>query len=200
MNDAISPPPTRQEAVLMAALACFNVQGVEAGSVAEICRRAAASVGSVYHHYGSKEGLAAAVYCEGLRRFQLGYRAVLEGLDDAHAGIVALVRFHMRWVVEHPDWARYLLRTRSDALQPQAQAQVAALNADFYQAMAAWFAPHVASGALRVLPAGLYGAVLVGPVQEWARGQLRTDAPQWDEAVAGALADAIWCALKNPSS
>ncbi len=183
----------------MAALACFNAQGVEAGSMAAICRSAGASVGSVYHHFGSKEGLAGALYCEGVRRFQHGYLAALEGCTDARGGIVSLVRFHMRWVLEHPDWARYLLRTRADALQEQAQDKVAALNADFFQAMAAWFAPHVRAGVLRTLPAGLYGALLVGPVHEWVRGQLRGGAVGWEDATVDAMAEAIWCALKAPA-
>lgn len=197
--DLDTPYSARQEAVLVAALDSFNALGVAAASIADICRRSGASVGSVYHHFGSKEGLAEALYCEGLRRFQEGYRAALAGHGQARSGVQALVRFHVAWVVEHGAWARYLLRTRADALQAATQARLTERNAVFFQDMAAWFAPHVRSGAVRPLPAGVLPALLVGPVHEWARTQLRWSDPIWDVAVADALADAIWCALRGDS-
>lgn len=196
----------RQEAVLQAALECFNAHGVEACAIATICARAQASVGSVYHHFGSKEGLAGALYCEGLRRFQAGYLGALQDAPTARAGITALVRYHLNWVAEHPQWARYLLRTRADALQPQAQAALNAANQVFFDAMGRWFAGQVRSGALRALPRTLYVALLVGPCQEWARQFLRepagaaaTEAAQPD-ALADTLADAVWRALAAPGA
>lgn len=184
----------------MAALACFNEQGVEACTIAAICQRAQASVGSVYHHFGSKEGLAGVLYCEGLRRFQGGYLAALEQVRDARGGIAALVRFHLHWVARHPDWARYLLRTRADALEPQAQQVLEEINGAFFDAMGQWFGTHVRQASLRRLPRSLYVALLVGPCQEWARQHLRDAASEpLDDACVDALADAIWCALRAPA-
>ncbi len=180
---------------MRAALECFNAHGVEACSIAAICERSQASVGSIYHHFGSKEGLAGALYCEGLRRFQRGYLEALEGAADARQGIGALVRYHLSWVVDNPDWARYLLRTRTDALQPQARQAPATPNEGFYAAMGARFSAQVQAGAIRRLPRSVYVALLVGPCQEWARMVLRDGSnPHMDE-VADALADAAWRAL-----
>lgn len=189
----------RQEAVLMAALEGFNAQGVEACSIATICANSGASVGSVYHHFGSKEGLAAALFSEGVARFQNGYLAALDGTPDAQTGIRALVCFHMQWVVSNPQWARYLLRTRADTLQPAAQEAVAQRNAAFYQSVGEWFAPHVRAGVIRRLPRSLYVALLVGPCQEWARHYVRMGEDEIAECVE-ALADAIWFSLRSPPS
>src|SRR6266566_5134063 len=68
----------RRSRILEAALACFNERGFTATTIEEICQRSGASVGSVYHHFGGKEGLAAALYVEGLRGYQRGFRDVLE--------------------------------------------------------------------------------------------------------------------------
>lgn len=181
----------------MAALAGFNAHGVEGCSIARICADAHASVGSVYHHFGSKEGLAAALYSEGMARFQRGYLAALQGVADAQAGIAALVYFHVGWVVEHPAWARYLLRTRADTLQAAAQEALAQRNAEFFQAVGQWFAPHVRAGSVRQLPHSLYVALLVGPCQEWARHYLRSPGDDV-QACQRALAEAIWCGLRGP--
>ena len=56
----------RKQQIMMAALHCFNEQGVEATAMAAICQRAEASVGSIYHHFGSKEGIVQALLVEGL--------------------------------------------------------------------------------------------------------------------------------------
>src|SRR6266566_8365174 len=91
----------RRSRILEAALACFNERGFTATTIEEICQRSGASVGSVYHHFGGKEGLAAALYVEGLRDYQRGFRDVLERNPGAGEGIESLVRHHLRWVGAH---------------------------------------------------------------------------------------------------
>src|SRR5437016_14298453 len=99
----------RRDAILDAALACFNERGVSGTTIDDVRERASASVGSIYHHFGSKEQLAAALHVEGARSYQSGFLAVLEGQPGARAGIEALVRYHLRWVADHPELARYML-------------------------------------------------------------------------------------------
>ena len=52
--------PDRKQAILEAALAAFLQKGVLATTIDDVRERSGASVGSIYHHYGSKEGIAAA--------------------------------------------------------------------------------------------------------------------------------------------
>jgi AcrR family transcriptional regulator len=53
-------------------------------------------VGSIYHHFGGKAGLAAALYVEGLEDYQQGFLAVLARQPDAEAGIKGVVQHHLR--------------------------------------------------------------------------------------------------------
>lgn len=185
----------RQERVMLAALHCFTEKGVEPTAIGDICARAGISVGSVYHHFGSKEALAGTLYCEGIRRFQQGYLHALEGARDARSGIAALVGYHLDWVVAQPQWARYLLQTRSDTLDAPSSLELERLNTDFMANMAAWFGTQVRAGHIRQLPRPLYMALLVGPCQEWARGFLKGKAGEPDAALRQALADCVWRAL-----
>ena len=68
----------RRQAILDAALQAFTESGTTAATVDDVRRLSGASVGSIYHHFGDKEGLAAALYVEGLRSYQEGFLAVLE--------------------------------------------------------------------------------------------------------------------------
>src|SRR5215470_14374357 len=63
----------RRKSILDAALACFLERGVAATTTEEIRDRSGASIGSIYHHFGDKEGLAGALYVEGIRSYQEGF-------------------------------------------------------------------------------------------------------------------------------
>ena len=48
----------RKASVLKAALQCFSERGLEGTSIHDIQRLADCSIGSIYHHFRSKEGVA----------------------------------------------------------------------------------------------------------------------------------------------
>src|SRR5438128_515002 len=91
----------RQSAILDAALRCFQRDGYAATTIEAICAAAGASVGSVYHHFGGKDRIAATLYVDALASYQDGFLEELRSHDDARAGVEAVVRYHLRWVREH---------------------------------------------------------------------------------------------------
>src|SRR5690242_10873129 len=94
----------RREAILDVALELFLAEDSDA-TIEEICRRSGASNGSVYHHFGSKDGIAAELTARFLGDYQEGFVAALQD-----GGVQGAVAHHLRWVVAHPDRARFLLR------------------------------------------------------------------------------------------
>ena len=185
----------RRQQILAAALACFTETGTEQATVPEIGRRAGASIGSIYHQFSSKEGVAAALYLEGLRRYQQGLLAVLVEAPAARPGVFAVVAYHLSWAEREEPWARFLLEARRADFMAGHEEDIRNLNREFAQALAEWFRPHVTSGAIRRLPIDLYPAILLGPSHEWVRGRLggRTVTPRLK--AANALGEAAWQAL-----
>ena len=183
--------------ILMAALECFNTRGVAGTTIAEIRAKAGASVGSIYHHFGSKEAIAAALYLEGLREYQRGFVERVRRHRTAEAGIKAAVGYHLAWVRSHQAWARYLLHTREAAFLTDAEDDIRKLNRAFFADVDAWGTPHVEAGALARLPSPLFFAILLGPAQLYARHWLagRTDLPP--ERARGVLGSAAWNALRG---
>ena len=55
--------------VMKVALNHFSEVGIENVSVSSILAGADCSVGSLYHHFGNKEGIAEAVLLEGVNQF-----------------------------------------------------------------------------------------------------------------------------------
>lgn len=195
LNAIHQSTPARKKQILEAALRHFAQKGVEATSVEEIGRDADIAVSSIYHHFGGKDQLAAAVYCEGIARFQDGYASALEAQEDAHAGILAIVHFHLDWVVAHPEWARYLFDTRRKQLGVAQEQAVAELNRAFHARLGQWFWPRIERGELRHLPFDTYVALLVGPCDELARAWLGKRLFSDLESARQSTAEAVWRAV-----
>jgi AcrR family transcriptional regulator len=186
----------RRETILQAALECFTERGFTATTVEEIRQRSGASIGSIYHHFGGKEGIAAELYVEGLRGYQEGFLRAIETTDGAEAGIRSLVRHHLRWVEQNPSLAQFLMNRRETELLAATKARVRDLNRSFFPRVTAWVERWVEAGALRPLSADLREPVLLGPCQEfsrlWLAGRTRISLGRAERE----LADATWNAVR----
>jgi AcrR family transcriptional regulator len=185
---------SRRDSILDAALRSFAERGVSATTVEHIRSLSGASVGSIYHHFGHKEGIAAALYVHALRSYQEGFAAVIEDAPDAERGVKRLVRHHLRWVAANPELARYLLA----GAPPGAAAAVDGLNRELFSLTGRWVSGHVRAGALRRLPRGPFYAVLVGPAQEFCRQWLAGRSPGSMRSAERVLPRAAWDSLAGP--
>ena len=71
-----------REAILATALRLFSERGYFNTSIHDIRREAGVSIGAIYHHFGTKEQLAKALYDDLLARMG----QAIEGAIGAHAG------------------------------------------------------------------------------------------------------------------
>ena len=69
---------SRRKQIILTALACFVEMGFVDTTMEDIRVRSKSSNGSIYHHFKSKDQLAAAVYLEGIIDYQEGMAAELE--------------------------------------------------------------------------------------------------------------------------
>jgi AcrR family transcriptional regulator len=155
----------RRQEILDAALRGFAEKGLAGTTVDEVRERSGASVGSIYHHFGDKEGIAAALYVDVLAGYQRGVLAVLGKSGDARETVEGLVRHHLRWVARNRDGARFLLSGRPR----RAASEIAELNRNVFEAMSGWLEEEVRAGGVRELPFELFFSLLIGPAQEFCR-------------------------------
>lgn len=187
--------PSRKKLIIETALSCFTEFGLDRTTMEDIRKRSAASTGSIYHHFKSKEQLAAEVYLEGIRRYQEGFLLAIEDKADAREGIYAVVRNHLTWVEDYPDWARFLLGQRRAEFMTETEGEFARINADFFGRVLLWFGTHIRAGTFRRLPADLYVTFLLGPCQEYTRMYLSGHARAKPAEIADELAEAVWRAI-----
>lgn len=190
-------PHGRREAILEAALECFSRQGFSATTIADVRRRSGASVGSIYHHFASKEELAAALHVEAVSRYQTGLAAAIEATPTAREGVAAAVTYHLRWIVANESLARYMVARQEREVLRLAEARLRRLNSKLTGRIGAWIEPHVRAGELRELPHDVFYALLLGPAQELGRLWLGRRATTHPRDASADLAAAAWQVLKT---
>jgi AcrR family transcriptional regulator len=188
---------TTPGAILDAALHAFGEKGYAAATIDDVRERSGASVGSIYHHFGGKEQLAAALYVRALADYQDGFLAALRRHRTARAGVRAAVEHHVAWVTARPELARYLLGRSAAEVERASGGALRERNRAFFAAVQAWLAPHVAGGVLADLPLDVCSALWIGAAQEWSRQWLEGRVETPPRRAARLLADAAWQALKT---
>jgi AcrR family transcriptional regulator len=122
--------------------------GPRAAGIRAIAQRSGAPSGSLYHRFGSRDGLVAHSWLRAVRRFQVGFLAALDA-DDPRDGVADAVRWGVSFALDHPADARLLWTyRRQDLLDAEPVGAVAA-------ALSAINEPLVR--AIEVLAARLYG-------------------------------------------
>ncbi|MGW1778945.1 TetR/AcrR family transcriptional regulator [Streptomyces sp. NPDC002143] len=165
------------ELLLDAALRVYAAEGEQGFTVSAVTKASGVSLGSLYHHFGSLDGLLSALAQRWLDRLLGELTTALAGSRTARSGIRAIVRTYLAFVRDHRDAARLLPR---EARLP---------------AFAHWIQPRIEAGELAPLPLPLVESLVLGPVIGAARRSLSgVDDVDLDEA-ARLLPDRIWRSL-----
>jgi AcrR family transcriptional regulator len=188
------PAADRRAEILAAALHIFTRRGVAGAQISEIRDRSGASVGSIYHHFGSKEGIAAALLLESLASYQAGALELIQAAATSREGVEGLVRYHIDWVVADPDRARFLLMLRDPGVELAVAGSLREQNRRFFAAVQRWVTRR---GDLRGLPRDVLYALWLGPTQELTRHWLAGRTRQDPKSFAPVLAEAAWRAVTD---
>ena len=101
---------TRSRAILATASRLFAEKGYSQATTAEIAREAGVAEGTLYHHFGSKDGIFLTLFDETMEGFLSGIEEILTGGRTGREALSALVRFHFGYVSRHKEQFLILLR------------------------------------------------------------------------------------------
>lgn len=90
-------------------------RGPRATSIRAIAARSGAPSGSLYHRFGSRDGIVAEAWTRAVRRFQVGFLAALEHPEPGSAAADAAA-WTFDFATRHPADARLLLAFRREDL------------------------------------------------------------------------------------
>lgn len=189
----------RRREILDAALACFLEKGIESTTLADVRERSGASTGSIYHLFASKEAIAGTLYLDSLRDLHERIVDRLRAGHDAEASVRGVVESYVSWVADAPERARFLFRAPREWATQTVEEELRAENRAFLGALKERMTEYVRAGQIRPLPHDLFVAVVLGPMQEWARQFLAGTARTIPRVAITELGTAAWNAVRATS-
>ncbi|MEV5980763.1 TetR/AcrR family transcriptional regulator [Streptomyces sp. NPDC052114] len=183
------------ERLLDAALQVYAESGEQGVTVSALTRTSGISLGSLYHHYGSVDGLMNALVLRWLDRLLGELAAGVTRARSPRSAVRALVRVYLDFVREHPDAARLVHSSYADRFGMARARQLRDAQEARLSPMAEWVRRHVEAGTIAPLPVPVVEALVMGPVVAVARRWLAgIDDVDLDE-VARVLPERIWLSL-----
>jgi AcrR family transcriptional regulator len=170
----VEPGPRKEHKrlILSCALACFNELGIQATTVETIRERANSSIGSIYHHFGNKDGLIAALFFAALDDQLALTHPRLQAAASAKDAIEVLVQTYLEWVTQQPELARFMSQARASVADGPFGQELLQRNKERYGRMLEWLEKGVNEGSVRVLPRETYASLLIGPSENYCRAWL----------------------------
>ncbi|MBW1600351.1 TetR/AcrR family transcriptional regulator [Streptomyces sp. JJ38] len=182
--------------LLTAALEVFAASGQQGFTVNAVSRASGVSLGSLYHHFGSFDGLAAALYTRCMRELCTEVAQALTRSRTARTGIRALVRAYLRYTEEHRDAALFVHASAYAGYLDAHAEEVRAAKEPLLAAIEEWLVPRIEAGEVAPLPGPLIEVLVIGPVAEAARRWLSSTYDADLAQAARLLPDRIWHAVR----
>lgn len=181
--------------VLQTALSLFNEQGIEATTIDQIKTRCETSVGAIYHHFGNKEGLVAALFFvsqDAMMQLTLTY---LEKASTVQGKITAVVQGYIDWVTEHPELARFQFQARTNVAKSGHSDALAAKSKARNRALLDSLTPAERNELLKIYPPDLILSLIIGPAESYCRAWLAGRVKKSPAHYRELLAQAVWKSL-----
>jgi AcrR family transcriptional regulator len=180
---------------LDAALHLFATRGLRATSIEDICAASGASNGSLYHHFGSKEGIAETLYVSAIDDYQRKAFGVITNAESAEAGFCGCVEHYLQWVSEHRELAVLMLAVEHNDVRELATDQLAGANQKFRAEIGEWMRGRATAGELPDIPRDLIMPAVLGPVRRFAELWLQGKTATPISEAAHVLSDIAWRGL-----
>ncbi|MBB5121729.1 TetR family transcriptional regulator [Streptomyces eurocidicus] len=195
----MSPKQQRGEAtadrLLTTALQVYAASGQQGFTVNAVTAASGVSLGSLYHHFGSFDGLAAALYTRCMEELFEELTSALTRTRTARTGVRAVVRAYLRFTEERPDAALFLHASAYSGYLAAHADRIREAKATALEGLVAWMRPRIEAGEIAPAPEPLIEALVIGPVAETARRWLSSTYDVDLAEAARVLPDRIWRSL-----
>ena len=177
--------------ILKKALELFSEKGYDATSVREICEAAGITKPTLYHFYGSKEGVYRAIVEGALERFQADVILALSAEGSLRERLVRMACGYVDATVREPDLARFLMALIHNPPRSAPATDFAGFYQGILDALARAVDAAVAQGEVRPGPTDVRLLVFMGALGEAMHGHLLVGRPDLTPALAETLVDTV---------
>jgi AcrR family transcriptional regulator len=197
------PQPARSpDRILAKALELFARKGYDATSVREICEAAAITKPSLYHFYGSKEGVYHALVEGALSDFRRRVVEQIAGSGPPPDRLRRVARIYFEYARVHPELTRFLYSVVHGPPTSAPRTDFPRYYEGLVELVSQVLEEGVRDGSFAPGPSDLRMLVFMGAVGEAVMGYLIVGAPELQPALADRLVDTIlqgWSQGRSPS-
>jgi AcrR family transcriptional regulator len=186
------PRKAHKRLILNCALACFNELGIQATTIETIRERSNSSIGSIYHHFGNKDGLIAALFFAALDDQLALATTRIQNAASAKEAIEALVQTYLEWVTQQPGLARFLSQARAAIANGPFGGELVERNKRRYGEILKWLEKGVKDGSVRPLPRETYASLIIGQSDNYCRAWLSGRVKTKPSDFVKVFAEAAW--------
>ena len=186
--------------ILKNALELFSSRGYEATSVREICAAAGITKPTLYHFYGSKEGVYRALVDGTFERFNAQMDAILELPGTTRAKLQHVARHFFDEVRSDPEVIRFIMSLLYNPSSAAPPTHFARYYQSHQERVAACLEAGVARRELCAGPTRTRLLLFMGGIGECMCGYLITGQPELTPELADSLVDTLlgdWSAPKT---
>ena len=108
---------------------------------------------------------------------------------------MAIIRFYLKWVEQHPDWSRFLFQKRYAEFIGERKEELNRLNSLFFKRTSAWFKKQIEAGTIRRIPVDIYPPLLMGPCMLYCQHYINGEVFTGIKEAAVFLGQAAWLAI-----
>lgn len=182
---------TTRERILRQSLQLFARKGYDATSVREICEAAGLAKPTLYHFFGSKEGVYRALVDGSLEDFRRQILRVLAGDDAAQQRLKRVSRLHFASVRAQSELMRFIFSLIHNPPSSAPKTDFPRFYGEMVEAIAKVVDQGVRGGEFRRGPRDVRMLVLMGALGEAIHGFLLLGHPELTPALADAIVNTI---------
>jgi TetR/AcrR family transcriptional regulator len=184
--------------ILKSALELFSERGYEATSVREICEAAGITKPTLYHFYGSKEGVYRALVEGALERFRADISNALRGETSLREQLGRVARAYLDAATREPDLARFVMALSHNPRHAAPATDFVGFYNGLLTEIARAVDAAVARGEIAPGPTPVRLLVLMGALGEALCGHLLSGQPALTHELADSLVDVVLGGWKSP--
>ena len=177
--------------ILQKALELFSDRGYDATSVREICEAAGVTKPTLYHFYGSKEGVYRAIVEGALERFSANVIRTLSVEGSLRDRLGRMARAYVDAAVREPDLARFLMALIHNPPRSAPATDFVGFYEGILRQVARVIDAAVAQGELAPGPTEVRLLVFMGALGEAMHGHLLAGRPDLTPELADTLVDTV---------
>jgi AcrR family transcriptional regulator len=184
-------PIRSHDRILQKALGLFSDRGYDATSVREICEAAGITKPTLYHFYGSKEGVYRAIVEGALLQFQSDMIRALGDEGTLRDRLVRMARAYFDATLREPDLARFIMALVHNPPRSAPDTDFIGFYEGILAPLSRTLEEAVAHGEITPGPTDIRLLVFMGALGEAVHGHLLGGRPELTPELADTLVDTI---------